>query len=167
VEDWSILKVFPQHLPYRGSSFLAHRLADPPPAPCPYAVIVPRSRGFGRWSGRDFDAGDWKRALGFLDAHDLAGLVLTEGAEAIPASPRLVNLQGKTTLAESIELLKGATAYLGIDSCLSVLAAKLLPAERLAVKSTNNHAYQWARTYYAPHVETGFLQRRLEIPAWS
>jgi hypothetical protein len=45
----------------------------------------------------------------------------------------------------------------GIDSALSVLAAKIFAADRLAIKSRNKHLYSYRHVYYAPHRELAFV----------
>lgn len=167
VEDWSILPIFPKRLPYLGSSFLVHRIAKPTPIDGPYVVVVPRSRGFGGWDDRDFNERDWRTCTDFLERRNLRGAVLVSSREPIPDHPRLIDMQGKTSLAESVELLKSAAGYMGIDSCLSVLAAKLFPAQRLSIKSVNMHASQWATAYYAPWTTFDFVAPRLQEPPWT
>lgn len=164
VEDWSIGMRFPRYH-YRPSSFLTQTLATPPAIDRPYVVIAHRS-DWGQWSRRELDAGDWARLLATLEAHDLAGVVLSRARAPLPVdSPRLIDLQGQTTILESIEVLKGAAGYLGIDSALSVLAAKLFPAHRIAVKSVSPHLRQWRQVYYAPCTDFGFVREQLE-PSW-
>lgn len=168
-EDWSIGAIFPQQRPYSGSSFTRHKLTGLRTrlrAPGPYVVIQPVS-SWGRWPERDFDGDDWQCAKAFLEAKGLFGVILNQHGSPLPNWPCLIGWQGITTLAESIELMKGAQGYLGIDSCLSVLAAKLFPVTRLAVKGTRAHIYQNAWAYYQPHAEFPFLQRSLQPPPWD
>jgi hypothetical protein len=167
VADWSIVKVFPRKPGYAGSSLLHYPLAAPREIGAPYVVVVPRSRAYATWGGRDFDERDWADCLKTLERSGLMGVVVEYDRGPIPDSPLLVDLQGKTRLAEAVELLKGARGYIGIDSCLSVLAAKLFPANRLAIKGVNSHAYDWAKVYYAPWRSFPFLQPRLAVAAWN
>ncbi len=168
-EDWNIGAVFSQRRPYAGSSFLAHKLAALPErfrVPGPYVIVQPIS-SWGRWRNRAFDAGDWNRVRAFLEARNLYGVILNQHGSALPNWPCLIGWQGITSMAESIELLKASQGYLGIDSCLSVLAAKLFPPQRLAVKGTRPHIYQNAWAYYQPHAAFPFLQRTLQSPPWD
>jgi ADP-heptose:LPS heptosyltransferase len=68
----------------------------------------------------------------------------------------LINLNQQTDLIVSIEILKGAKGYIGVDSCLSVLAAKLFD-EHLFVKSTDRHLLRWKHVYYAPKKNFDFI----------
>lgn len=163
-EDWSIATTFPTFRNYVGSSWLTHRLVPRPRRiDKPYVVIVPHS-SWGRWEGRSFDASDWQEAFGYLERHDLHGLILHHGNERVEPHPRLIDLTNQVSILEGIELLKVAQGYLGIDSALSVLAAKLFPSDRLAVKSVWGHCYQFRHIYYAPRSEFGFLRRELVAP---
>lgn len=163
--DWSIAVEFPKNKTYVGSSFLIHRLADPPHPGKPYVVVVPHST-WGRWDNRDFSADDWRMCLAILDELDLLGVVLCREKLEIPDHPRLVNWQGKTGILESVEILKRADGYLGIDSGLSVLAAKLFPGNRLSVKSVWSHCLNWKHVYFAPWMRYDFLQPYLDVTRW-
>lgn len=161
--DYSILKIFPQRRAYTGSSLLAYPLADNLPTfDKPYMVVVPTSR-WGRWNDRDFSESDWRTCIGYLDRHDMLGVMLFNGNDYLREHPRLVNLQNKTSILETVELLKRAAGYIGIDSALSVLAAKLFPVKRLAIKSVWKHCYEHKAIYYAPHRDFRFLQRRIAL----
>jgi hypothetical protein len=47
----------------------------------------------------------------------------------------IINLIGLTSVEESIELIKNASAYIGIDSYISILASQLLPEKKLIIKA--------------------------------
>lgn len=166
VEDWSITARFPACTRYAGSSFLQHTLCRARRIGRSYAIVVPHS-SWGGWQGRSFDAADWSACLSVLERLDLLGVVLHRGEDRVEPHPQLLDLTNQCSLLENIELLKGAEGYLGIDSGLSVLAAKLFPRSRLAVKSVWGHCYANAHTYYAPWSEFPFLQRTLEVSAWK
>jgi hypothetical protein len=166
VEDYSIGARFPMNLPLVGSSFLAHRVAAPELPPVPYVVLVPHST-WGQWADRNFNPADWAACLAFLDARGLYGVVLCRERLPLPAHPRLLDWQGRTSILESVEVLKGAEGYLGIDSCLSVLAAGRFPATRLAVKGHGAWLLANLPNYYAPHTAFPFVTRHLTPPAWE
>jgi hypothetical protein len=160
--DYSIFVVFHQARTYTGSSWLMHRLCEPPKLDCgPYAAIVPYT-SWGRREGREFSAADWETCLRYLEAKDLRGVLLYSGPDVMPEHPRLVNMANKTNIVEAVEILKGAVAYLGIDSALSVLAAKLFP--RIAVKTISAHTEKWKRLYFSPRTDFSFLQPVLTEP---
>lgn len=168
VRDLSIATVFPQRLPYRGSSLLAHTLfARPSLPPAPYAVVLPHSTWYAP-PGRNFDADDWDACFETLEKYDLTGVVLCRERIPVPRHWRLMDRQGGLSIRESVEVVKGAAGYLGIDSWASVLAAKLFPASRISVKCRPDaHARQWLATYYAPRTSFGFVSPRLEVPSWN
>lgn len=166
VEDWSIARIFPQGRPYLGSSLLTRRLAEPRSAPGPYVVVCPAS-SWGQWADRNFSEADWAVCLDFLDARGIFGVVLGRERFPLPAHPRLLDWQGQTTILESVEALKAADGYVGIDTWATVLAAKLFPSNRIAIKCVWDHCYQWARVYFAPRTDTSFLRRKLEAPSWT
>lgn len=159
-EDWSIAVKFPMFKSYIGSSFLTHRLAMPRPTAMPYVIVCPSS-SWGQWEGRAFDAADWQVVFDFLEARKMRGMVLQKHKIDLPTHPLLDYAIGKPVL-EAMELFKGASGYLGIDTCWSVLAAKLFPI--LSVKSVNDFCRRWRNVYYAPRKDFGFINNKLQPP---
>ncbi len=167
VEDWSILNVFPRRLPYTGSTFLLRDLADVEYIPAGSYIVIVAGSSWGRYDGRDFTSADWKATLGLLDREKLQGVVLRREVEPIPRHPRLIDLQGLPSILASVEILKGAVGYVGVDSCLSVLASKLFPAGRLCVKSVSAHCWENRENYFAPRREFPFLRRQVDVSQWG
>jgi hypothetical protein len=162
VADWSIYHVFPRikdgSWPFTGSSYLRHRLADIGKFDLPdrFLAVHPYSPNDHRIQ-RDFGGDDWDALLAHIGRIGLPGVVLNTGDDPIPDHPSLVNLANRTTLPESIEILKRAEGFAGIASCLSVLAAQLFPSNRLAIQGYHPHLEKWKAAYYAPHREFSFL----------
>ena len=67
----------------------------------------------------------------------------------IPYDKDIINLTNKTTLIESIEILKNANGYFGVNSALSVLAAKLFTRDRLYIhgKTKNMDVYYYPQNF--------------------
>lgn len=158
VKDWSIARMFPLaregQAIWNGSSYLARTLADVKKLQpkTRYAVIAPATED-SRPFNRNYDARDWLNTIDWLTGEGLQGVVVgckqTGSQGKIPRSPNLTDLRGKTTLTESIELLKGAAGYRGIDSWLSILAAELFDWPDLQIKSVReNGAVDWRDVYY-------------------
>lgn len=142
--DLSVLVRFPACITFHGSSFTSYRLADIDcfALPKKYAAICPSSpNDRAVMQGRDLDSADWR----CLEEHvDMEAVVLNLEAGDFPYR----NLAGQTSLKEAVEITKGAAAYVGVDSCLSVLAAKCrMP---LFIRSGNMHFYRWKHVYCAP-----------------
>lgn len=57
-------------------------------------------------------------------------------------------------LPVAIEILKHASGFIGIDSCFSVLAARLFEPHTLKIRSVNRHLFSNVRNYY-PTQEAG------------
>lgn len=167
--DFSITAQFPRvhsgQLRYNGSSFVRHAVADLGRFVLPeaYAVVCPYSTD-KRITQRDFDAQDWEHCVRYLRHFGLKGVVLNTGTDPVPADESLLDWSNATTIAEAVEITKGARAYVGIDSSMSVLAPKVMPPDRLVVKSVNGHCYENAACYYAPLREFPFLRRAVRYP---
>jgi ADP-heptose:LPS heptosyltransferase len=167
-EDYSILQLFPRirsgEFKYNYSSFLIQTVADIGRFALPkrFVCVCPYSSD-KRLESRDFSRSDWDLVLAFLEKNGVAAVVLNDREEYVPTSPRIVNLSGKTTPMEAIEVLKASRAYIGIDSSLSVLAAKRFTASQLSIKSFNDHCYINKEIYYAPLTDFKFLNRGLSL----
>lgn len=161
-EDWGILPKFEQIkagiIKYNGSSFLNYKLADVTNfnLNLPYAVLTPFSTD-KRNGNRDFTSQDWAKVIDWVARRDMKAVVINQGEDQLPSHSRIIDLSNKTTATEAIEILKGAKAYVGIDTWLSVLAAKLFDSPMLAIKSNNRHCYDNKHIYFAPKKKFDFL----------
>lgn len=158
--DLSISKIFPlcrNKFPYIGSGFLQQRLIDIEPfhLPTRYFVICPYSVNDRHYGKRDFNYSDWENCLKFLNSIDCIGVVLNVGNDYVPENGKILNLSNKTTITEAIEITKCARGYIGVDSCLSVIAAKTL--KDIYVKSINSHLDRNKSIYYAPRNDLDFI----------
>jgi hypothetical protein len=161
-EDWSIVPTFPRmirgELPFRGSWYLQNQIADIAHLGLPeeYIVVQAYSPNDGRLP-RDFSDLDWQWLLSRLDRAGQTAVVLGKGGGPVPEHPRILNLTDRTTVPESLEILKGAYGYIGIDSWLATPAAQLFDASRLLIRTRNLHLLLCRACYFAPHKEFDFL----------
>jgi hypothetical protein len=163
IADFSIADFFPNcshgYRAYNNSSFLIHKLTDISRFILPenYIAICPYTVDDRRDSNRDFSKKDWDFVKDFLAKKKCFGVVLNIGNDPVPEHPLIVNMSNQTNLLESVEILKKANGYVGIDSALSVLAVKIFKPPMLIVKSNNNHLFRWAKVYYAPNNSIPFV----------
>jgi ADP-heptose:LPS heptosyltransferase len=111
---------------------------------------------------RDFNAEDWNQTLKFLEQKDIKGVVINSGNDIVPKNSYLIDLSNLTKIEEAVEIVKAAKGYLGIDSWLSVLAAKVFNSLSLQIKSVNSHCLNNAAFYYAPKKEFNFINTKIE-----
>jgi hypothetical protein len=101
---------------------------------------------------------EWPAVLKRLQDRDSCGVVVgTRSEGALPDSSRLIDLRGKTTILEAVEILKRSSGYIGIDSCFSILASQVHQAKDILIKTNNPHVIQHACEYYAPHQAVDFI----------
>lgn len=193
VQDMSIAKVFPQipnKRPYNNSSYLKYNLTDVSGFNLPgnvkfiedinnferikyiklfdtneeikYFTICPYSPN-DRRNSRDFSESDWDFTIKKLESQKVFGVVLNIGNDFIPEHPLIINLSNKTDFIQSIEIMKKAKGYIGIDSSLSVFAPKLFKTENIIIKSNNQHCYSNKKIYYAPETKCDFIKRKLSF----
>jgi len=163
-EDWGIVPKFPVisvgMCKYNGSSFIKHKLADVDKFRLPqnYVVIQPYSTD-KRVRQRDYNDADWIATLYWLKKRNMKGVVINKGSDPIPEESCLINLANQTTVLEAAEILKCGKGYVGIDSWLTVLAAKLFDNEWIGIKSINSHCYSNKHIYYAPKTKFDFISQ--------
>lgn len=159
LDDWSIGQRFPSAAPFVGSTALRHVLADVSrfALPTGYVVLAPYSGNVDA-APRDFTAADWDWGLAFLARRRLTGVVLQVAGPGVPRNGRLVDLSDRTTILESIEIVKGAAAFVGCASSLSVIAAQAVPS---LVKGSNPHLLRHVGDYYPAHDHWRFLVPQL------
>jgi hypothetical protein len=166
-QDYSINVVFPRirkgDLAYNGSSFVNHTLADISHLALPgrYLTVAPYSSD-KRNSERDFKEADWNDLLRYARLHGLPLVVLNDKQEKVPTDPLVTDLSGKTSVVQALEVLKKGCGYVGIDSSVSVIAAKVFTKDRLAVRSRNAHCYSNQDIYYAPQTDFSFISRSVD-----
>lgn len=155
VDDWSISRIFSlfhsKYLKYEICSFLSHTFAkvDRFNLPPTYITIAPYSINDKR-NPRDFNEQDWKSLTDALIKNNLIGVVLNIGEDPVPNHPNIINLSNQTSIQESIEILRGSIGFVGIDSCLSVIASKMFNENNIFIKSANQWINQHLSAYYSP-----------------
>jgi len=161
-EDYGIAIKFPVirngEWPYIGSSFLRHQVADIAHLGLSgnYIVLAPYSSDKAN-TRRDFTSTDWDATIALLHKRGQKGVVLNNGDDKVPKTDQLIDLSNKTSILESIEVVKKSTAYIGIDTCFSVLAAQLFDSRNLLIKCVNNHGLNNKAIYFAPHKTFEFI----------
>jgi hypothetical protein len=167
-EDWSIMPKFARihsgYMKYTGSSVLKNNLCNVHDFGLPekYFVICPYSSD-KRVSSRDFDDNDWKNTKTMLYRKNLRGVVLNLGPDIVPSDDCLIDLSNQTSIIEALEILKKASGYIGVNSVLSVIAAKLFVYPDLIIKSTDDHCFKHKDIYYAPHKSFEFIKNSIEL----
>jgi hypothetical protein len=152
-------KIESNKIQYTDSSFIKEKLIDVSRFNLlkPYYVILPYSQQ-KMGNRRDFNKEDWNQTLNILNVNNSYGVIINVGdKEKIPKNPMLLNLSNQTSLVEGIEILKEAQGFLGIDSWLSVLAAKIFDEPNLQIKTCHEHVRRFASLYFAPKTNFNFL----------
>lgn len=150
------LKAYPRPPVFSKGSFLTKQVADISKFQLPDRFIV--LHAYSSWSyqaNRDMVPLDLMHMHTFAKKHQLPVVLLgqrefkygsNKGKSAAhknwqPAIDELARLNSwinyidQTTLLESIEILKKATCFVGASSCLSVLAAAMLPESSVFIKA--------------------------------
>ena len=162
IVDHSIFTVFGNKtLPsFRISSFIKNKITDiKQELPEKFIVIAPTTVTRGKNGRKYIDNVEWRNIELFLSQTDQYAVVLGvhEDDYVIPINSRIVNLMSKTSLEESIEIIKKANGYIGIDSFLSVLASQLFTQDKLLIKSLSPHLMFSKKYYYAAQEEFDFI----------
>lgn len=160
--DYSIFTIFKPDLlsKFKGSSFIKNTVSDiKQNLPDKFIVIAPNSVMRSQSARKDIDQNEWKNISNYLSQTDQYAVVLgvKEDTYNVPSHYRIKNLMGLTSIEESIEILKKANGFIGIDSFLSVLAAQLFDREKILIKSFSIHVMFSKTYYYAPHTKFDFI----------
>lgn len=162
--DFSIHEIFPKFYhtwKYNGSKVLEH--ADTSLTkylPKNYVFISPYSYD-KRIKLRDFTESDWDAVIKYL-SNGKVGVVINQGYKWVPEHDSLIDMTDKTTLNQAVGILKQANEYVGIDSCFSPLATKILKPNNITIKSVNDHCYRYLVPYFAPLKYFNFVGRSLK-----
>jgi hypothetical protein len=167
VADWSILNVFSHvrrgALPYNQSSFVTDTVADLSKFSLPdkYLAIAPYTVNDKRIKTRDFGNGDWNNVIRIMEQRNCTAVVLNTGHDNVPRHTGLIDLSNETTLPEAVEIVKKASGYFGIDSCLSVIASKVHNIPNLQIKTNNQHCLSNQHIYFAPQTGGAYLKTQI------
>ena len=153
--DCSISKIFPlirsNKFNYKGSSLLTSLDEDLSRFKLPekYIVICPITNHDIR-SPRNLLSYELQVIENFLKNKKLVGIVLHHEKHKCMINSNIINLSGMTSIAESICILKKASGFISVDSCMAVLACQLFQPEQMIIKSNNKQYYNNIKPYTNP-----------------
>lgn len=151
---------------FKGSSFVVTHLADIAHLGLPdtYWLIQPHSiNSSEQWHFRTFSEEEWQETLRWLRRTNSKGVVIGLQCPRVPVDDSIINLSDKTSIFEGIEIAKKAFGYIGVDSCFSVIAAQVIPAERIYIKSKSRWCYDNLSVYFAPHRSFEFVHEEVSL----
>jgi hypothetical protein len=101
---------------------------------------------------RNFTKIDFNGTYKILKNNNLIGVIISNKQVAIDDSmnDHFINLSTKTTLLESIEIMKKCKFYIGIDSLFSIIASKIFNSRNIYIKSNNQGFYINKNIYCFP-----------------
>jgi hypothetical protein len=148
-------------LTFHGSAFLEDRLKVQEGfyPPVEFDVVVPSTPKNGPNCGRWIRPEEWTAVIARLEERETYGLIINSpgGKSIVPKHPRLIDWTGRTTLPQAIEILKRAQGYIGVDSCLAILAAQLFKSADLWVRTNNPYIFDSPWLHYPPQTDYSFL----------
>lgn len=104
-----------------------------------YCVLVPYTS-----QDRCFKPWDFSEAYKILDKSLKMQAVVLSGQPLNIKHQNILNLSTKTTIDESIEIVKKAHAFIGVDSFLSIIATESIEENKIIIKTEDyglNHPY--------------------------
>ncbi len=151
---------------YHGMGPLAGELSDIVRFELPkdYVAIHAYSQN-ARKGFRDFTPSEWRAVVSYLKRHDRVGVVIGTGPFRVPEEyvdeETLFDLSNRLSQTlELMEVVRGASGFIGCASVFSVQASKHLRGEQMYVKA-HHSIWEWWRVYYAPQPFPCFLHRDL------
>lgn len=113
---------------------------------CPKCVHIHKKVDYCSYY-RNFTRGDWIGVENYLLKKKMKGIILGVEDDFFPNNKIFLNLTNKINLFESIELLRNAKGYIGIDSWLSVVAP-MFGLHDIKIKSVNTNVLLNYRCYW-------------------
>jgi len=155
-KDMNIINVFPEinsfQRRYYQSSLIKKAPAVLPCLPSKYGVINPYSSADRQEGRRDFKVSEWNNVIKNIEKLNIPFVVVNKTTDYVPIHPLLVNLSNQTDIVTSIEIIKNAMWYIGIDSWMPALLSKILNHNNLVVKTMSGHYVQYLHIYLYPHI---------------
>jgi len=112
-----------------------------------YVVIHPWSDA--EINGREFDDQDWTSIYGFLERFNLTGVVVNRSQFRSPMHDRLIDLTNKTSLQETFNIIKNASAAIMCASSPACYATKIFVKNQIWLKGGYDHMFSdWATHFY-------------------
>lgn len=151
VLDFSITNMFNSPTSRSGeSSFMQHRLCnvDHFDLPSEFVVVVSSTSRDKSLPRRELSVREWQRLVCYLEDIGMPAVILNGPGVPKCSTEGFLDLSGDTSLAESIEVLKLAKGYIGVDSCLSVMAAILFDPPWLWVRGRSKNLNACKHFYY-------------------
>lgn len=161
--DYSISRIFPQiensTLRFSQSSYINNTIADVKKFNLPSnfcAVVTASTRDTNSAnSGRNLSNDEIQNIVETIKIPKICVFCLCKNPH-----PGMKHLKGISVL-ESIEIIKKASCYAGVDSCLSVIVGFCMKGSSIAIKSINDHLYNHRTCYYPLLQNSSFLHRDL------
>lgn len=111
---------------------------------------------------RDLSTEEWALILDELEVQRIPAVVVNgPGGDPAPEHELIIDIQGQTTYAQSIEILKHGVGFMGIASSLTVLASQLFKPTAMLVKGPEDNLHMHKNLYFAPHKHFRFLRKHL------
>lgn len=159
--DWSIRTVFTSDSKFIICPWLKLRENSTRfSLPETYCVVCPRSTDKSV-KERDLTWQEMQNVLEWSSRTKIPLVLVYNGSDLIQVPEQVLNLQNQTDILETMAVVEHASYYVGIDSCQSQVATKVLPADRLLIKSVNPHYYQSLKWYCAPHADYPFVVKEI------
>lgn len=144
-EDWSISRTFPMIMdgPWKYERNAFEKLRLPKKVSGRYAVMNADSRNLIAGRKMSIEEQEW-----VFKHTDLPIVILGASPMQFPKNPRIMDLNGKTNLRESLAIIKHASVCYGIDSWIT--SAAIQWGYPVWIKSINPQYYQCIKCYQAP-----------------
>ena len=93
---------------------------------------------------KEFDLNDWEEVFKILQKHNIKGVLINDQVwycqkswyfNKVSTNEHIIDLTGKTTIFEAMEIVKNAKGFLGYDGLLSIIATQSLAEDSIMIKA--------------------------------
>lgn len=162
--DWNFYKNNSiQDTTIKNYSFVKEKLCEVDKFKLPNEYVSISGWTYSRAKKRVLSIKEWHEIIKTLKKYNIKGVILNNQTwhlenswftEILKNENCFINLIGKTTFFEAIEIVKNSKYFMGIDSCLSIIATQSLPEDAIKIKSNKGSGSYKLSNYFYSNLKT-------------
>ena len=158
----------------KNYSFVKEKLCEIEKFNLPTEYISISGWTYSRAKKRVLNIKEWYEIIKTLKKYNIKGVILNNQTwylenswftEMLKNENCFINLTGQTNFFEAIEIVKNSKYFIGIDSCLSIIATQSLLEESIRIKSNKGSGSYKLSNYFYSNLKTkkSLVEKIIEI----
>ena len=147
----------------KNYSFIKEKLCEIDKFKLPTEYVSISGWTYQRTKKRILEIKEWHEIIKTLKKYNIKGVIVNNQTwylenswfvEILKNENCFINLTGQTNFFEAIEIVKNSKYFIGIDSCLSIIATQSLPEESIMIKSNKGSGSYNLSNYFYSNLKT-------------